>query len=341
MTLTAAIFNDTRADQHFGCFQVMRNIEMLLERRGVSVTLRSRVRHDWEHDRRFLAKLGNVDLIVINGEGTLHHSSKHGERLLRLAAHPARRNKPVFLLNALYQENSTDWDSYLQDIQLISVRDSRSYAELERLGHDALFQTLDFSLFDGQGDFAPKDDGPIVLGDSVHREMTDALAEIARGRPDLIFLPTIRGLKATKPAQPLPLRIIRQTYIRLRREAFRMRMRNAHFCRNEVEYLDRLTSARFHVTGRFHGICFSILAGTPFYALTSNSWKNETLLSDLGLDKTRIKSIDDIRECVGQGALEPFSETECAGLQRAISTSTAAIDAVMDRVVDISKTWTR
>lgn len=39
----------------------------------------------------------------------------------------------------------------------------------------------------------------------------------------------------------------------------------------EADYLVRLGQARLHVTGRFHGICLSLVSGTPFRAVGSNS----------------------------------------------------------------------
>ena len=105
MSLNAVILNDTRGDNHFGCFRVMRMIEANLAVRGINVIANSIVRTDWEKNRSFLEAMAKSDLVVINGEGTLHHGSRHGERLLKVVDHPARAGKPVVLVNALYQDN--------------------------------------------------------------------------------------------------------------------------------------------------------------------------------------------------------------------------------------------
>ena len=126
MSLTAVLMNDTRGHAHFGCQRVMRVIESNLESRGITVIARSLVRNDWEADRAFLDAASKCDVIVINGEGTLHHGASHGEKLLRIAAHPVRAGKPVALINAIYQENPEHWRRYLDGIDLISPRDSWS-----------------------------------------------------------------------------------------------------------------------------------------------------------------------------------------------------------------------
>src|SRR3546814_15358610 len=81
----------------------MRRIEENLRCRGISITAVSPVRHDWEGDASFLKAMAACDIIVINGEGTLHHGAPHGEILLKVVDHPVRTTKPVVLINALYR----------------------------------------------------------------------------------------------------------------------------------------------------------------------------------------------------------------------------------------------
>src|SRR3546814_8288014 len=101
----------------------MRRIEENLRCRGISITAVSPVRHDWEGDASVLKAMAACDIIVINGEGTLHHGAPHGEILLKVVDHPVRTTKPVVLINALYQENPASWKRYLDKMALISTRD--------------------------------------------------------------------------------------------------------------------------------------------------------------------------------------------------------------------------
>jgi exopolysaccharide biosynthesis predicted pyruvyltransferase EpsI len=56
------------------------------------------------------------------------------------------------------------------------------------------------------------------------------------------------------------------------------------------EYLNELLSTKSHITGRFHGACLSILTLTPFLAIRSTTGKVENLISDIGLDASRLVS---------------------------------------------------
>jgi polysaccharide pyruvyl transferase WcaK-like protein len=42
------------------------------------------------------------------------------------------------------------------------------------------------------------------------------------------------------------------------------------------------------ITGRFHGVCLSVLANTPFLAYESNSHKIRGILKDMGCEKLLI-----------------------------------------------------
>jgi polysaccharide pyruvyl transferase WcaK-like protein len=57
---------------------------------------------------------------------------------------------------------------------------------------------------------------------------------------------------------------------------------------SDADYLERLASCEQHLTGRFHAVCLSMLVETPFLAMQSNSSKVERLLSDCGLDASRL-----------------------------------------------------
>jgi hypothetical protein len=47
-------------------------------------------------------------------------------------------------------------------------------------------------------------------------------------------------------------------------------------------FIDRMASCNGVITGRFHGMMLAILAGAPFIAAPSNSWKTKGFLRDIG-----------------------------------------------------------
>ncbi len=124
----AVILNDTSTRYHHGCARVMRLLTAGLENAGLTITRRIPARADWTRDAAALAALRAAQVIVINGEGTLHDGAPAGERLLSVL--DAAPGVPVALVNALWENNPPAWDDALRRMALVSARDSRSAAAM-------------------------------------------------------------------------------------------------------------------------------------------------------------------------------------------------------------------
>lgn len=319
MTLKAVIMNDTRSDNHFGCFRVMRIIEENLAARGIRVTARSPVRHEWAKDAAFLAALSESDVVVINGEGTLHHGARRGEMVLRVVDHPACAGKPVALINALYQDNPDAWGRYLEKIALISTRDSRSAAAAARHSGKPVGFVPDLSLCEAFAMPAvPVERNRLLVGDSISKDISRTLLQIVEERPDAYLLPITKALKASKAHLPLPLRAFREGYIRLHAAAFRLKQPRVLFNKTEAGFLQDLLTGYLHVTGRFHSVCLCLVTRTPFLAVDSNSWKISALLEDLGLGKERLLSPQDLKSRAGNPQAASYSEDELATIEASL-----------------------
>ena len=83
---------------------------------------------------------------------------------------------------------------------------------------------------------------------------------------------------------------------------------------DEARYLALLGRARMHVTGRFHGICLSLVTGTPFLTTGSNSWKIEALLADAGLPANRAIAEADLPDLTAADLQRPFTPQETTGI---------------------------
>ncbi|PWW02075.1 polysaccharide pyruvyl transferase [Hoeflea marina] len=336
MTLRAVFLNDTSGNHHFGCARVMRTIEAALQARGIEVTAKSLVRQDWERDTAFLRALGAADIIVINGEGTLHHGSRHAEKLLRVVRHPNRKSIPVVVLNALFQDNPPEWDHLLAGMSLISVRDSRSFAELKGRYPGELHQTLDFSLYEPFVAGSSVERTSLIVGDSVFTDVTEELATLSDKSAADIFLPIVRTIKSSRPQLSPARRRIREAVIFMHRIVFGLRHPKARFCQDEFDYLTELSKGELHVTGRFHSVCFSLLTLTPFLALSSNSWKVEALIEDLGLSSDRLMALKDIRQAIDGSGMHGFSDAELLAIENGLEGNRRAISRVFDRVAELA-----
>ena len=293
--MNVVILNDTTADLHHGCARVMRLLAQGLDRHGMTVIARSPVHHDWEADAAIRAAIARADLVVINGEGTLHHGKPGAARLLRVTE--TAGDVPVALVNALYQDNPPDWSRWLTRLAHVSTRDSRSADAIAAVTgrHPAVVPDLTLSTrIDGRTRTVP-----ILYGDSVKEEVSTALAMRAdRDRAPLV--PSLSALKRPKGRNALTRRL-RDWHI-ARHTA---RMHAAHptldICPTEAAYAARIAGARLHVTGRFHGVCYAMAAGTPFLAVASNSWKTEALIADAGLAPWRVTDLSGLDDLITRG----------------------------------------
>lgn len=120
---TVALINDTSIYQsHFGCRLVCQTFREQFARTGLD--LKVSLKRDF-NVADYQKQLEDVDLVVINGEGSIHHD-KH-RHLVDLAG-----KFPSVLMNCVYQENSLHPD--LSKFLFISARESASTAAVNAAG---------------------------------------------------------------------------------------------------------------------------------------------------------------------------------------------------------------
>ncbi|NNU78943.1 polysaccharide pyruvyl transferase family protein [Halovulum dunhuangense] len=328
--LNAVLLNDTTPDNHHGCLRVIEVIRRKSERSGIRLIATAKVREDWTRSAPFLEAMRQADLVLINGEGTLHHGTPHGERLLSVVQHPARGGKPVHLLNAMYQENPDAWGANLALMSSVTARDSRSAAALSRLLGRQIDWMPDLTLCDGSlATDAPREG--IILGDSVLKPVSRALAEMSLEAEGRRLVPILKSLKAQK-GRTAPGRLLRRLHVAVHARAYHRRYPSLQIPQTPEAYAAALSAARLHVTGRFHGVCFSLLTETPFLAIGSNSWKMEALVSDLGLDRTRIMSLDATRAALVSDRGFDFTENERSAIRSQLAAASSNADILFNAI---------
>ncbi|MDF3057470.1 MAG: Polysaccharide pyruvyl transferase [Rariglobus sp.] len=120
------LINDTSLfNAHFGCQLVGQSFRENFARSHLELIGALPLKFDAGACRALLKK---ADLLVINGEGSIHHGKNL--HLLDLAAH-----YPVALVNCVYQENPPS--ELLSRCRFIAARESKSAAELRRQGAEA------------------------------------------------------------------------------------------------------------------------------------------------------------------------------------------------------------
>lgn len=324
------LFNDTSTRYHHGCARVMRLLGAGLEARGAQILARSPARHDWAADADLLAQIRKSDILVINGEGTLHHGAKAGRKLLDLADHPATQGKKLVLINALYDANPPEWADLLKRFDLISARDSDSASQLSQAIGRTVGWAPDLSLSHPADTSASKRAG-VIFGDSVRMNRRRELAA-AHGRfENATFVPTktlrqpIWRLPVIGQMAKWPLYSVYNGTLKLPRR-FEMPL-------DEQSYLERLAACELHITGRFHAVCLSLLTRTPFLALTSTSGKIEKLLKDLDLPSKRIVNGQDLMQLPPSPEAHQFDKQERAQINSALAFAQTRNAALLDEVL--------
>lgn len=323
------ILNDTRPDRHHGCSRVMTILEEGLRARGGVILATSPLRHAWWSDRVMLRAIARAEAIVINGEGTLHHGRPAARDLLQIVDCPQAAQKPIYLVNALYQENPHEWGGMLRRLAGVWPRDSHSAAELSQaIGHPVPWM-LDLTLC-AKSPEDPRERQGLVIGDSVDQATSDILARVAAAR-GATLIPSLQRLKSVQGRTGLRLFL---RHISVRRHEARMRRTysNLRIAPDPQSYAHLVGSAALHITGRFHGVCFSILTGTPFLAITSNSWKIEALLKDIGLDPDRIVTPDTLEAAIDRRDWA-YSTAERAAIRASLDQARSDAGHMFDRII--------
>ena len=305
------ILNDTATEGHHGCSRVMMVLRDGLAAEGIAVRASLGTGQRWWRDRAFMAALANADGIIINGEGTLHHGRPRAEALLKIAAHPAAR-APLFLVNSLYQDNPPEWAAYLDRFSAIYARDRRSAAEISGVSHRAARAVPDLTLCRGALGAPATTRHGVLIGDSVDREIAARLA-MASDAPGRSLVPILARPRSVKGKSRFRRTLRLLTALRLARA---LKARHPHYrpSRTADDYAAALRASALHVTGRFHGVCFSLLTDTPFVAVASNSWKTEALLADIGLSGERLLGLDAAIGAAGEAEAHAFSDADRAAI---------------------------
>lgn len=279
----AVLLNDTRIENHHGCDAVVTSMFRLASDAGLEVSTTAPANADWRTNAAVMAAIDDADLVIVNGEGTLHHDAPWGEVLLAAGAYARARGKAAVLINATWQENSARLGALVKDFDLVSVRETASARALEAIGVDARI-VPDLALLEDIP--SPHRGGGLGFSDNVVRSSTLALyrhmkahaAEpISLFRRSPTWREVYRGLREFLPGFRIfnPFSVW-EVLTLLRRDASAREPDGGR-------WKARVASYSLIVTGRFHLVAFCLASRTPFLAVASNTHKIAAMLSDAGL----------------------------------------------------------
>jgi hypothetical protein len=175
--LKVFLANDTSSSNHAGCKAVMRSLY-----RAISGLPEARIVGRSNHAEKVVDSLqfNEADTIIINGEGTIHHSSPRAQTLLNLILRAKEARKRVLLVNALFQQYDCPVPDLLRDLRLLAVREPRSAAFSQRFGGSpvVLLDSAADPNFLMQGKALPLHHGCLIGGFHEKGLLYDPFAEI-------------------------------------------------------------------------------------------------------------------------------------------------------------------
>lgn len=321
MTKKVAIFNDTSVTRHFGCTAVMTNLANELESRNVDIEYRWPVAVDWQPYVDDL-KSRPVDAIVVNGEGSIHHSldRPRARQLCGLGQFFHQElGIPVFLINASLQSLEKNEIENLKLFDFISVRETGSQSYLAQ--HSIKSIVAGDLSFLTRGP-SPRQREGIIVTDSVYKNVTEQLELFAK-RNNVPLMP-MRS-KASF-IQKMKKKLNFSTNLPLNKR---------HDLSLELEltkFLHSLSGAESIVTGRFHSVCLGLVTQTPFLAVQSNTDKISSILYDVFGNTSRMISLDDLTDLKPRDINFTWSKNELLSIDQYLIEKKIAQAGVLDLI---------
>ena len=322
------ILNDTAKLEHHGCRLVSDMLAAEFVINGIRVN-RIPIGRMW---RQHIKVVNSASVVIINGEGTFHHSSRYAADLLQIVPHCNRLKIPVILLNSTWQDNSERMISLARGLDRIFVRESFSRNDLEKNGiasqvvpdlslRLAKFRTLQprgskgSRLYLGSADLetdeiiatiATRDPNGELTSIATPRKRYTPIPEL--GSPNLLNWPNLRTLDKRDPIlHALMSAVLSIPEITSERSSKSRKTEKTLEKLSLDALMEKLNGAEMVLSGRFHGICISMLSSTPFWGSKSNSHKIEGMLHDADLSH---RIISELTEDVRIQSMMPWGDSE-------------------------------
>ena len=259
----AILINDTSNEYHIGSRTVVSTMEELCNKNGIELVRKLTRKQIGEQAEVDMVAIQEADLILINGEGSLHHHPRVSTSFFKIVMNYVKKNQKVALINTLWEEmDYRQIKKHLDKIDLISFRESLSKENFTNsYYHPNILVVPDLIFYNDVRSIQE-----IGYGDSVIQRIRNTFKRM----PNYFPLGMIDTGKYNAP------------------ETLNMP--------SLYSYITWLKSLDLYVTGRFHGVCLATLAGAPFLTYDSNSHKIRGILKDMDCSELLIREQGDIKK---------------------------------------------
>jgi hypothetical protein len=328
--MRVAIINDTRTTHHYGCMLVMENLCRLLVEFGATVEWTWPVSVDWRKHKGRIKAMPDVDAIIINGEGTIHHNfeRRFSQALIDFVVFSSEELKrPCYVLNATLHANNNEAYTALSCARAIYVRDKGSLTELQNQGKLTGCYVPDLTFAANKAHSSDLDKrGGLLVVDSAVKGDNLLLSNFAQTN-GLDF----RSMVVARPSNARFLRSPRPWV----KNVIRWLKTDRHISTQPSSYIADLNRYRGVITGRYHTVTMCLKNRIPFLTLESNTPKIRYLLGDVLGDTSRSVSAEDLSNVTSSG-VKPYSPTELEAINAFTSEAEFAIaNMISNIIVDI------
>ena len=299
------LVNDTSLVCHHGCTLLMHCIYELFKKNKIIIKDQIFFEEDCTN---YLKNKINFDLILINGEGTIHGKKnsdlKKVKQILNFIMRVKKEfNIPIIIFNSTISSLKNKQLKILKMVDKIYVREIYSYNYLKKNKIKSMVVPDLLSLLE----FDKKTIGKnIIVNDSSVKIKTKKLKQFSNFH-DYIYIPILYDnyLKYLrffiyKIILKLELKFITRFYILIKN----------HYLRS---FLNKTNNAKFIITGRFHAIFIALAYMKPFYTFDSDTYKIRGLMNMIGISN-RIINVNSLKNY--PLIFKKFSKTETNKIKR-------------------------
>ena len=326
--MKVAIINDTRSTHHFGCMLVMENLLGLLQKQGAEIAWTWPVSVDWRKRKRKIKAMPDVDAIIINGEGTIHHNEERrfSQALIDLVEFAKDElNIPCYVINATLYANSQKAYQKLANARAIYVRDKGSLKELEETGRlqGAYVPDLTFAANTSHKKPTGLSDASLVIDSAVKGDASylQSYAENQGYDYRSMIVARLSTAKFLRSPRPWVRNLIK--WLKTDRK----------LATDAASYIHYLQQYGWVITGRYHTVTMCMKNRIPFLALESNTPKVSYLLTDVLGSVERSFTPEKLDQCE-EGHLKAFTPAELDSISDFTAKSEVAIQSMMSTICD-------
>ena len=289
------IINDTSYEPHHGSMTVMKNLKEQL-RIYFLIKQSFPIHYKPENISNLKEKLSDVDVIIVNGEGTIHDSQKTAEQLLDFVKLCYSFNKNIYLINSTLFNNNKETMIKLKYFTNIFVRDKASLSVLKK--HKINGYYVPDLVFLKSKSLKPlfQKDSKIIVNDSILSEVTNELFNIyQKNKIKFKYIPMLSLFRPNENKYKLKItrivRYIRHIFIIFFYQLFNYNknyfLSYKNYSYYPFNFITELNKSSGVITGRYHTVCMALKLNIPFLYVSSNTRKIEDLLSDVGFKRNR------------------------------------------------------